>query len=110
MKLSLVQPFYHNTWESMSCGFLASYCKCNYNGKLDVDFYHGNFDKEEDIVNGCSNSDVVGFSCTSPTFARGIEIVKKIKLINKNIRIVFGGHHVIASDSFSNIFSFNALT
>jgi len=96
VKLSLVQPFYHNTWESMSCGFLASYCKSNYNGNIDIDFYHGNFDKEDDIVNGCIKSDIVGFSCTSPTFIRGIGIAKKIKAINKNIRVVFGGHHVSA--------------
>ena len=96
MKLTLVQPFYHNTWESMSCGFLASYCKKNYQGKLDIDFFHGNFDNDDIIVQGCLNSDFVGFSCTSPTFSKGVALAKRIKSINNKVRIIFGGHHVSA--------------
>lgn len=96
MKLTLVQPFYPNTWESMSCGYLSAYCKKHYNGDLKVDFYHGNFDNDDVIVNGCLNSDIVGFSCTSPTFKAGLKIAHRIKSQKPDIKIVFGGHHVSA--------------
>jgi anaerobic magnesium-protoporphyrin IX monomethyl ester cyclase len=94
MKLSLVQMFYSNIWEPLWAGYLISYCKLYYKGKLDINFYHGNFDKEEDILKNVLNSDIIAFSATTCTFQSVVTFAKKIKKINKNIRIVLGGVHV----------------
>lgn len=96
MKITFIQPFYKNTWESMSVGHIASYCKKMCNEKLEYNFFHGNFDSDEDIINGSINSDIVAFTCTSPTFKHGVSLATSIKKKNKKARIVFGGHHVSA--------------
>jgi len=93
MKVICISPFYPNIWENLNFGLLAAYCQKNYKGKLDFEFYHGNFDDENTIIKQAAAADIAAFSCTTPTFKNGFELAKKIKSLNKNIRIVFGGWH-----------------
>lgn len=96
MKVTLVQPYYFNIWEAIACGYIFSYCEKHYKGKLDFNFFQGNFDTDETIISGCVDSDIVGFSCTTPTYGHAISLAEKIKKENKKVKIVFGGHHVSA--------------
>lgn len=96
MKVTLIQPYYFNIWESIGLAYIGAYCKKKYTGKLELDFFQGYFDKDMDIVEDASKSDVVGFSCTSPTFSHGLRLAEQIKCKNPKTRIVFGGNHVSA--------------
>jgi anaerobic magnesium-protoporphyrin IX monomethyl ester cyclase len=96
MKVTLVQPYYFNIWESLGLGYIASYCQKNFEGKLEFDFFQSYFDTDEVIIHDAANSDIVGFSCTSPTFKHGVKLAKRLKKLNPKIHIVFGGNHVSA--------------
>ena len=96
MKVTLIQPYYFNVWEAIGLGYIAAYCKKNYTGKLEFGFFQGYFDKDENIIEEASKSDVVGFSCTSPSFSHGLRLAERIKHKNKETIIVFGGNHVSA--------------
>jgi len=92
MKISLIQPYYHNIWEALGPAYLAAYCKANGDAH-EFDFYQGYFDSDDVILNGVKDSDIVGFSCTSPTYKPADILAKKIKEINPNITTVMGGFH-----------------
>jgi len=96
MKVTLIQPYYFNVWEAIGLGYIAAYCKKDYTGKLEFDFFQGYFDKDELMIAQASKSDVVGFSCTSPSFRHGLRLAEQIKQKNTKTRIVFGGNHVSA--------------
>ena len=98
MKISLIQPYYHNIWEALGPAYLAAYCKAHSEGH-EFDFYQGYFDSDDIIVAGAKDSDIVGFSCTSPTYKHGIVLAKKLKEANPNITTVMGGFHVTALPS-----------
>lgn len=94
MKIVFVQPnvgFKGHTWEALGIGYISSYLKDYYHGKLDIDFYSGFYDSDEEIVKGTKDADIIGFGCTSPQFKHGVELAKQIK--NSNNHIVFGGIH-----------------
>ncbi len=93
MRVVLVSVAYHNIWESLWAGYIISYCKKNYIGDLEFEFYHENFDTFETICTAGAFSDVVGISCTTPTYKHGIEIARKIKQLNDKVHIVLGGWH-----------------
>lgn len=100
MKVSFIQPYYHNTWECLGFAYIISYLKDNYKGNdLEIDFYHANFDNDEKIISGASDSDIIAFSCTSPAFNHGVNLSKSIKKNNKNVRSVFGGWHTTSVNS-----------
>ena len=61
-KVVLIQPYYENIWEALGLGFIASYLKKHYKGELELKFFQGNFDKDEDILSECFGADIVGFS------------------------------------------------
>lgn len=103
MKVSFVQPFYHNTWESLSIGYLASCAKAKFEKDCEFSFFHGNFDSDIDIINGASDSDIVAFTCTSPTFQHGVNLAASIKKVNAKVKTVFGGHHVSALGKIGKI-------
>jgi hypothetical protein len=67
-KVVLIQPYYENIWEAIGLGFIGSYLKKHFKGELDLSFFQGNFDTDEEIIAGCLGADVVGFSCTSPAY------------------------------------------
>ena len=93
MKISFISPQFPNVWESLGIGYISSYLTKVSHARLDLKFFHGNFDSEEVMVKAGSNSDVVAISCTTPTFKNGYEIAKKIKALNPIAKIVMGGWH-----------------
>ena len=93
MKVVLVQPFYHNVWEPLGLAYIAAYCKKHYNSELKISFYQGKFDTDEAIVAGAKDADIVGFSCTSPSFKHGVKLAQILKDHNTKLRTVFGGWH-----------------
>jgi len=94
MKITLIQSYFHNVWESLWAGYLKSYCDKNLVEEHEWNFYHGNFDSDEEIIKDASKSNVVAFSCTTPTFKRGHNLAKKIRERSElNPIIVFGGWH-----------------
>jgi len=96
MKVVFVQPYYENIWESIGLGYIISYCKANFKGSLDIEFFQGNFDDDNEIIKSAISSDIIAFSCTSPAWVHALSIAKKVKNVNSNIRTVFGGWHITA--------------
>jgi len=93
MKVTFVRPHYFSCWESLACGSIASYLKRYYKGDLELQFFDGFFDSDEEIIKGSIDSHYVGFSCTSPQMKHALELAKKIKEQNSKVITVFGGHH-----------------
>jgi radical SAM superfamily enzyme YgiQ (UPF0313 family) len=94
MRIVLIQPktIFGNTWEALSLGYLASYAKLY--GYDDIGFFSGFFDSDEEIVQGCRDADIVGFTCTSPQIKHALQLAKAIK--TKKNHIVIGGVHTSA--------------
>ena len=94
MRIVFVQPnvgFKGHTWEALGIGYICAYLEKHYAEKLDITFYSGFYDTDKQILAGCKDADIIGFSCTSPQFKHGLELAKQIK--NKHNCIVFGGIH-----------------
>jgi radical SAM superfamily enzyme YgiQ (UPF0313 family) len=94
MKIVFVQPktMFGNTWEALGVGYIASFLKQH--GYDNIDFFSGFFDSDREIIEGCRDADVVGFSCTSPQMKHALalaEVMKKDQ--TKEKYIVFGGVH-----------------
>ena len=101
MQVTFIQPYYHNIWESLGIGYIVSYCKKHYKGQLSINFFQGNFDSDDTIIEEAVKSDIVAFSCTTPTFAHGVRLAKTIKQKNNNVKTVFGGWHVTSLGALS---------
>ena len=93
MKVALVQPYYFNIWEALGSAYIAAYAKKHYGKPLEFLTFQGYFDSEEKILKEAADCDIVGFSCTSPTFKPGVRIAQKLKAINPRVHTVFGGFH-----------------
>jgi len=94
MKIVFVQPdvgFKGHTWEALGIGYIIAYLKKHYNGGLDIEFYSGFYDGDEQIIEASKSADIIGFGCTSPQYKHGLHLAKQIK--QKNNHIVFGGIH-----------------
>ena len=63
MKIVFIQPQFKNIWESLGIGYIISFCKKYYD--FEAEFFHGNFDSENAMVNAGINADIVAFSCTA---------------------------------------------
>jgi len=96
MKVSFIQPYYHNFWEPLWSGYLIQACKLLIKN-IDILFFHEAFDKSEDIIKESSKADFVCLSATSPTYSRALYFVEEIKKINPNVKTILGGWHVTAS-------------
>jgi len=92
MKIVLVQGKYFNSWESLGLGYIGAYIKKVFID-IDVSFYQGCFDSEKVIIQGCSDADIVFFSCTSPSFNHCVSLANNIKIENSEVHIVLGGYH-----------------
>jgi radical SAM superfamily enzyme YgiQ (UPF0313 family) len=92
MKVVLVLGKYFNSWEALGLGYIASYLKREIED-IEMKFFHGSFDSEEEIILNSMNADYVFFSCTSPTFKYCLNLAHEIKNINPKVRTVFGGYH-----------------
>jgi len=89
-----VQPnvgFKGHTWEALGIGYLAAYLRKYYVGNLDIGFYSGFYDSDEQIIEAGKNADIIGFGCTSPQYKHGLALAQQIK--TRNNHIVFGGIH-----------------
>jgi len=94
MKIIFIQPnvgFKGHAWEALGLGYIISYLKKHFEGDLDIEFYSGFYDTDEQITKACKEADVVGFGCTSPQYKHGLRLARQIK--TKENRIVFGGVH-----------------
>lgn len=91
MKLVLVQPSSFFSWEALNLGYIAAYVRRS--GFDDIDFFTASFDSEHDILEGCKNADVVGFTCTSPQIKHALYLARNIKKEKPSILTVFGGVH-----------------
>ena len=89
MKIVFVQPKIFHTWEALNIGYLSSYLRMN--GHKDLHFFSGFFETDEQIIQGCQDADIIGFSCTSPQMKHALLLAKAIK--NSKNHIVFGGVH-----------------
>ena len=96
MKVTLIQPRYFNIWEALGLAYIGAYAKEKFLGKLDISYFQGYFDSDETIIEQSKDSDIVAFSCTSPVFKHGVELARRLKKHNPNIRTVFGGFHPTA--------------
>ena len=96
MKITFIQPYYHNVWEALGLGYIISFLKNNYRGHVDINFFQGYFDDANTIVHESVDSDIVFFSCTSPAYVRGLRIATAIKELNPKVHTVFGGWHPTA--------------
>jgi radical SAM superfamily enzyme YgiQ (UPF0313 family) len=96
MKVILVQPYYFNIWEALGLAYIGAYLKKEFRGKLEVNFFQGYFDNHKTIIDDAKDADIIAFSCTSPVFREALNIAGKIKNINPNVRMVFGGWHPTA--------------
>ena len=92
MKIVLVHGKYFNSWEALGLGYIGAHIKKIF-PDADISFYQGCFDTEKDILSDSIDSDMVFFSCTSPSFKYCVDIATKIKAINSKVRIVIGGYH-----------------
>lgn len=102
MKVTLIQPYYFNVWESIGLAYIAAYCKKHFKQRLDINFYQGYFDSDEQIIKGAVDSDIIAFSCTSPTFKHGVKLARRLKELNPRIKSVFGGYHISALHNYLN--------
>lgn len=102
MKIVFIQPktIFGNTWEALNIGYMGAYLRAH--GYNNIGFFSGFFDKDEEIIQGCHDADIIGFSCTSPQMKHALELAKKIK--TKNNWIVFGGVHpsALPNDTLKN--------
>ncbi len=92
MKVALVHGRYFSSWEALGLGYIGSYLKAH-RPDLDICFFQGCFDEDEQVIRGAAGCDLVGFSCTSPTFAYGVRLARAIKKLNPEARTVVGNYH-----------------
>jgi anaerobic magnesium-protoporphyrin IX monomethyl ester cyclase len=92
MKLSLIHGKYFNSWEALGLGYIAGYIR-EHEPTLEINFFQGCFDDDDTIVNGCSDSDIVAFSCTTPTYPHSRALSDKIRRRNPKVWTVAGGYH-----------------
>ena len=111
MKLVFVQPnvgFKGHTWEALGIGYLIAYLKKHYAGELEIEFFSGFYDSDEQIIEAGRNADIIGFGCTSPQYRHGLTLARQIK--TKNNHVTFGGIHpsampdlVLAEDCIDSV-------
>jgi radical SAM superfamily enzyme YgiQ (UPF0313 family) len=92
MKVSLIHGKYFNSWEALGLGYIGAYIR-KHVPDVEVNFFQGCFDSDEEIVKGCAGSDVVAFSCTTPTFPHAVELSRRIKRDNPDVWTAHGGYH-----------------
>lgn len=93
MKVVLVQAKYFNFWESLGCAYMGATAKNRHKKGLELSFFQGFFDGDKEIIDSCRDADIIGFSCTSPTYSHALSLARTIKAINAKTYIVFGGWH-----------------
>lgn len=92
MKISLVRARYHSVWEPQALMNIAAYVK--YLGYDDVKIYDAFFESDDFILNKIKDSDIVGFSGTTPQLNNMLHLARSVKALNPNIITVLGGFAV----------------
>lgn len=92
MKITLVHAKYFNSWEALGLGYIGAYLKTKIRN-LELNYFQGVFDDDSTIVAGAMDSDIVAFSCTSPTFPHAVRLARQIKQASPRVRTVVGGYH-----------------
>ena len=104
MLIIFVQPnvgYKGHTWEALGIGYLAAYLRANYHESLEMEFFSGFYDSDEEIIRAARKADVIGFGCTSPQYKHGLSLARLIK--NNGNHIAFGGiHPSVLPDSVLN--------
>lgn len=95
VKITLIHGKYSNSWEALGLGYIGAYLKKTL-PNIEVDFFQGCFDSEDQILAAATTSDLVAFSCTTPTFDYCSNLAKKIKAKRSDVKTVFGGYHTSA--------------
>ena len=91
LSVALVRGKWHSVWESLACGYLYSYTK-DLVELGDYVFFDGYFDSDEEIIKGCVEADIVGFSGTTSQMPWSLRIASSIKEKNPSTRIYVGGY------------------
>ena len=87
MKIALIQPKSFHTWEALNLGYIASYAKKH--GFSNFKFFSGFYETDDEIIAGCGDADIIGFTCTSPHMKHAEYLASKIK--RPGNRTIFGG-------------------
>jgi len=96
MKIVLISPKFPNIWEPLGLASISSYCRWNV-PNVDIEFYDESFDDINQIILAGANADYVGISATTTTYRQVLNIIKQIKQINSNVRVILGGWHATTS-------------
>src|SRR3990172_2936301 len=91
MKVALVRGRWHSVWEPLALGYLYSYTK----NLPNVEYIYmgdGAFDSDEEIIKGCAEADIVGFSGTTSQMPWSLRIASAIKSRSPDCRIFVGGY------------------
>jgi len=84
-----------SAWEALNMGYIKAYAE-QFDSSWDFEFYSGFFDSDKEIIEACSNADVVGFTCTTPQMAHARRIVEGMSFSDGTPKIVIGGVHASA--------------
>ncbi|MBL8291817.1 MAG: B12-binding domain-containing radical SAM protein [Bryobacterales bacterium] len=95
MKITLIHGRYFNSWEALGLGYIGAYLRSHLPG-VELNFFQGCFDSDDEIIAGSVNSDIVAFSCTAPTLGSSRAIAGAVKQRDPGIWTVVGGYHCSA--------------
>ncbi len=91
----LIRPKSIHQWEALGVAYLAAY-SYRYGGfsRSDYNFFDGIFDEDEEIIAGCKDAEYIGFSLTTFSVDEALRLMKKIRAVNSDAKIVWGGYAV----------------
>jgi radical SAM superfamily enzyme YgiQ (UPF0313 family) len=95
VKVTLIHGKYFNSWEALGLAYIGAYLK-KHNPGLTINFFQGCFDDDPVIIEGSRDSDLVAFSCTTPTLPHAAKLARAIKAVNPLVHTVLGGYHASA--------------
>lgn len=95
MKVLLIQPDYHNVWEPLGLGYIASYCR-KHRPDVDFKFYNEKLDNIIEFDKLVKWSNIIGISATTPTYRKAVGLARHIQTYYKNKIVVLGGWHTTA--------------
>ena len=89
--VTLIQPPFQDRCVHFPLGlaYLGSILEKN---DIDVSLIDLNFSNEKKLKNAAS-TDIIGISCMTKTYPSALQTAKKIKEVNSDVKIIFGGPH-----------------
>jgi radical SAM superfamily enzyme YgiQ (UPF0313 family) len=104
MKIAFFVPEYFNSWIPLNVLSLISFAHHNYSPSLSFKVYMEQFEDKTDIVYGCLDADIVGMTCTTPTYYKCLSLAKFLKSQKPTIKIVLGGWHATVAQPTDRCF------